>query len=56
MNLLIDKKVEPVARPHQRILIHVRKEVEAKLREMEEADIIENINGQTPWVDYLHEV
>ena len=46
----IDESVRPVAQPHRRIPFHVRKQVEDKLRQLENEDIIEHAEGPTPWV------
>ena len=50
VKLHIDKTVKPVAQAHRRIPFHVRKQVELKLKEMEDNDIIEQVEGPTPWV------
>ena len=50
VKLHIDKTVKPVAQAHRRIPFHVRKQVESKLKEMENDDIIERVEGPTPWV------
>ena len=50
VKLHIDKTVKPVAQAHRRIPFHVRKQVESKLKEMEDNDIIERVEGPTPWV------
>ena len=50
VKLHIDNKVKPVAQPHRRIPFHIRKQVESKLKEMEEMAIIEKVDGPTPWV------
>ena len=39
-----------MAQPHRRIPFHVRKQVEDKLKELENEDIIERAEGPTPWV------
>jgi hypothetical protein len=41
VKVMIDESIKPVAQPHRRIPFHVRKQVEQKLHELEEADIIE---------------
>ena len=46
----LDESVRPVAQPHRRIPFHVRKQVEDKLRQLENEDIIERAEGPTPWV------
>ena len=46
----VDESVRPVAQPHRRIPFHVRKQVEDKLKELENEDIIERAEGPTPWV------
>ena len=46
----IDESVRPVARPHPRIPFHVRNQVEDKLRQLENEDIIERAEGPTLWV------
>ena len=50
VKLHIDKTVRPVAQAHRRIPFHIRKQVELKLKEMENDDIIERVEGPTPWV------
>ena len=49
----IDESVRPVAQPHRRIPFHVRKQVEDKLRQLENEDIIERAEGPTPWVSTI---
>lgn len=46
----IDESVQPVAQQHRRIPFHMRKKVEAELERLEELDIIEKVDGPTPWV------
>ncbi|KAK7099318.1 hypothetical protein V1264_003469 [Littorina saxatilis] len=50
IKLHIDQSVRPVAQRHRRIPFHVRKDVEAELNRLEKLDIIEKIEGPTPWV------
>ncbi len=50
VKLHIDNSVRPTAQPHRRIPFHVRKKVEDKLQELENDDIIEKVEGPTPWV------
>ena len=46
----VDESVRPVAQPHRRIPFHVRKQVEDKLRQLENEDIIARAEGPIPWV------
>ncbi|KAJ8037836.1 Ketimine reductase mu-crystallin [Holothuria leucospilota] len=46
----IDQSVQPVAQPHRRIPFKTRKKAEAELKVLEENDIIEKVDGPTPWV------
>jgi hypothetical protein len=46
----IDKNIVPVTQPHRRIPFHLRKKVEDELKRLEELDIIEKVDGPTPWV------
>ncbi len=46
----VDESIKPIAQPHRRIPFHVRKKVEEKLLELQEADIIEPAEGPTPWI------
>ena len=46
----VNPGIAPVAQPHRRIPFHVRKKVEEKIKELEEADIIERVDGPTPWI------
>ena len=47
----IDPNVKPIAQPMRRIPYHLRSKVEAKLQELEQLDIIEKVEGPTPWVN-----
>ncbi|XP_028414242.1 uncharacterized protein K02A2.6-like [Dendronephthya gigantea] len=49
----INHDIKPVAQPPRRIPFHVRKQVSAKLEELERLDIIEKVCGPTPWVSPL---
>ncbi len=46
----VDETVKPIAQPHRRIPFSMREKLESKLIELEEADIIEKVEGPTPWV------
>ena len=48
-----DNSVTPIAQPLRRTPFHVRKDVERKLKELEDLDIIEDADGPTPWVSPL---
>ena len=50
IKLHIDPQVKPKQQPHHRIPFHVRKDVEKELERLERLDIIEKVNGPTPWV------
>lgn len=46
----VDESVQPTAQPHRRIPFHLRKKVEAELKRLEQLDVIEKVDGPTPWV------
>ena len=50
VKLHIDESIQPVALPHRRVPFHLRSKVEQKIKELEDADIIEEVDGPTPWV------
>ena len=50
IKLHIDHTVKPVAQLHRRIPFHIRKDVETELERLERLDIIERVQGPTPWV------
>ena len=50
IKLHIDPQVKPKQQPHRRIPFHVRKDVEKELERLEKLDIIEKVDGPTPWV------
>lgn len=50
IKLHIDPDVSPVTQPPRRIPFHLRKQVAAELKRLEENDIIEDATGPTPWV------
>ncbi len=49
--LYIDQTVQPVAQTLRRIPFNLRGPVEEKIKELLEMDIIEEVNGPTPWVN-----
>lgn len=46
----INESVQPVAQRHRRVPFHMRKKVETELLDLESKDVIERVNGPTPWV------
>ena len=50
VHLHIDDTVSLAAQPHRRIPFHIRKKVEVELKELGRQDIIEHVDGPTPWV------
>lgn len=50
LHIHADESKAPVAQPHRRIPFHMRKKVEAELERIKQRDIIEKIDGPTPWV------
>ena len=48
-----DPTIQLVAQAPRRVPFHVRRKVEAKLDELQRLDIIEPVNGPTPWVSPL---
>lgn len=51
ISLYIDPKVRPVAQPLRRIPFNLREAVEKKIKELMDIDIIERVEGPTPWVN-----
>ena len=49
----LNPDITPVAQPQRRLPFHVRKDVEKKLKELQDLDIIEDVEGPTPWVSPL---
>ena len=50
LKIHIDPNVKPIAQNPRRIPFSLRKKVENKLQELLEKDIIEKVEGPTPWV------
>ncbi|CAB3986354.1 Hypothetical predicted protein [Paramuricea clavata] len=50
IKLHISNTVAPKQQPQRRIPFHVRKNVEQELKRLEQLDIIEAVDGPTPWV------
>ncbi|XP_026746906.1 uncharacterized protein K02A2.6-like [Trichoplusia ni] len=48
--LRVGKEISPVIQPYRRIPIPLEEKVNKKLIELKEADIIEEVNGPSPWV------
>lgn len=46
----VDPEVKPKQQGHRRIPFHMRKKVEQELKKLEQLDIIEKVDGPTPWV------
>ncbi|KAL5015077.1 hypothetical protein ScPMuIL_009347 [Solemya velum] len=51
IKLHIDESLTPVTQRHRRVPFHVRKDVESELERLEKMDIIEKIQGPTPWIN-----
>ena len=55
--LHVDETVQPVTQPHRRIPFHVRHQVEAEVKKLQDLDIIEPVTNQpTPWVSPIRVV
>lgn len=50
LKLHIDESVQPVAQPHRRMAFHQRDKISAELKRLQDCDIIEPVNGPTPWI------
>ena len=50
IKLHTDPQMNPKQQSHRRIPFHVRKDVEKELERLERLDIIEKVDGPTPWV------
>ena len=46
----VDNEIKPKQQSHRRIPFHMRKRVEDELKRLEQLDIIEKVDGPTPWV------
>ena len=46
----VEESVAPVAQQHRRIPFHMRKKAEDELKRLEDLDIIERVEGPTPWI------
>jgi len=53
VKLHIGPDVAPRQQPHRRIPFHVREDVEKELERLEKLDIIEKVEGPTPWVSRI---
>ena len=53
LELNIDPTVQPVVQNSRPTPLHYRPKVEAKLKQLEDQDIIEYVTGPTPWVSPL---
>ena len=47
----IDPEVQPVAQPLRRVALNLQDKVEEKIQELLDCEIIEEVNGPTPWVN-----
>lgn len=50
ITLHINPTVPPVAQPHRRIPYHLRAAVEKQIKQLLKLDVIEKVDGPTPWV------
>ena len=50
LKIHVDPEITLVAQPQRRVPFHVRKDVDKKLKELQDLDIIEDVEGPTPWV------
>ena len=51
VELHIDKTVDPVAQPLRRTSFNLRNKVDKKVKELIDLDVIEPVEGPTPWVN-----
>ena len=51
VTLHLDPKVKPVAQPLRRTPFNLQEKVEKKIQELLDCDIIEEVDGPTPWVN-----
>ncbi|XP_052814002.1 uncharacterized protein K02A2.6-like [Mya arenaria] len=49
----VDENVVPIAQPARRIPFHVREKVEQEIIRLEQQDVIEKVDGPTPWVSNI---
>ena len=49
----VDPSVVPIAQPARRIPFHMREKVEQEIKRLEQCDVIEKVNGPTPWVSNI---
>ncbi|XP_053391490.1 uncharacterized protein LOC128554261 [Mercenaria mercenaria] len=49
----VDESVVPSTQPPRRVPFHVREKVEKELQRLEDLDVIEKVDGPTPWVSNL---
>ena len=50
LKIHIDESKAPVQQQHRRIPFQIREKVETELKRLEDLDIIEHVDGPTPWV------
>ena len=50
VKLHINEDIQPSAQPHRRMPFHVRKQLEEQLEKDEQQEVIERVDGPTPWV------
>lgn len=51
VTLHVDPKVKPVAQPLRRTPFNLQEKIEKKIQELLDCDIIEEVDGPTPWVN-----
>ena len=49
IDIHVDETVTPVVQPHRRVPFSIRKQIEKELQHLEDAGIIEDTDGPTPW-------
>ena len=53
LELHVDESIKPVAQTARKILFKMKKQLEHKLKDLEDSDVIEKVQGPTPWVSHL---
>ena len=53
LELHVDESIKPVAQTARKIPFKMKKQLEHKLKELEDSDVIEKVQGPTPWVSPL---
>jgi hypothetical protein len=56
LELHVDESIKPIAQTARKSTFKMKKQLEHELKELEDSDVIEKVQGPTPWVSPIYDL